>query len=70
MAIAGSVTQAYRCWLEGTRLSMIPTSTLRSLCEEPETAVRMIQRGMVATVAGADVDTVRQAVTRQEVTSE
>ena len=65
MAIAGSVVHAYRCWLEDGKLRMIPTSMLRDMCEIPEVAIRMIQQGMVATVAGSDVDQVRMAVTKE-----
>jgi hypothetical protein len=67
MAQAGGVTQAYRCWLEEGRLRMIPTSMLRDMCEAPDVAILMIRSGLVATVAGADVDEVRRMVTKEEV---
>jgi len=67
MSISGSVTQAYRVWLDDGILRMISTSTLRDLCEEPETAIRMIRSGLVATVAAADIDTVRMAFSREVV---
>ena len=65
MAIAGNAVQAYRCWLEDGKLRMIPTSMLRDMCEQPEIAILMINQGMVATVAGADVDAVRMQVTKE-----
>jgi hypothetical protein len=67
MAIAGSVVHAYRCWLEDGKLRMIPTSMLRDMCEAPDVAILMIRSGLVATVAGADVDEVRRMVTKEEV---
>ena len=67
MAVAGSVVHAYRCWLEEGRLRMIPTSMLRDMCEAPDVAILMIRSGLVATVAGADVDEVRRMVTKEEV---
>lgn len=65
MAIAGNAIHACRCWLEDTRLRMIPTSTLRDLCDAPQEAVRIIRAGGVATVAGSDVDAVRMAFSRE-----
>ena len=65
MAVAGSVVHAYRCWLEEGRLRMIPTSMLRDMCEAPDIAILMIRSGLVATVAGADVDEVRRMVTKE-----
>ena len=65
MAVAGSVVHAYRCWLEDGKLRMIPTSMLRDMCEAPDVAILMIRSGLVATVAGADVDQVRMAVTKE-----
>ena len=65
MAVAGSVVHAYRCWLEEGKLRMIPTSMLRDMCEAPDVAILMIRSGLVATVAGADVDQVRMAVTKE-----
>ena len=67
MAIAGSVVHAYRCWLEDGKLRMIPTSMLRDMCEQSEIAILMIRSGLVATVAGSDVDQVRMAVSREVV---
>ena len=67
MAIAGSVVHAYRCWVEDGKLRMIPTSMLRDMCEAPDVAILMIRSGLVATVAGADVDEVRRMVTKEEV---
>jgi len=67
MAIAGSVVHAFRCWLEEGKLRMIPTSMLRDMCEAPDVAILMIRSGLVATVAGADVDEVRRMVTKEEV---
>ena len=67
MAIAGSVVHAYRCWVEDGKLRMIPTSMLRDMCEAPDIAILMIRSGLVATVAGADVDEVRRMVTKEEV---
>ena len=66
MAVAGSVVHAYRCWLEEGRLRMIPTSMLRDMCEAPDIAILMIRSGLVATVAGGDVDEVRRMVTCEE----
>ena len=66
MAIAGSVVHAYRCWLEDGKLRMIPTSMLRDMCEAPDVAILMIRSGLVATVAGGDVDEVRRMVTKEE----
>ena len=65
MAVAGSVVHAYRCWLEEGKLRMIPTSMLRDMCEAPDVAILMIRSGLVATVAGADVDEVRRMVTKE-----
>jgi len=65
MAVAGSVVHAYRCWLEDGKLRMIPTSMLRDMCEKPEIAILMINQGLVATVAGSDVDAVRMQVTKE-----
>ncbi len=65
MAVAGSVVHAYRCWLEDGKLRMIPTSMLRDMCEAPDVAILMIRSGLVATVAGSDVDQVRMAVTKE-----
>ncbi len=65
MAVAGSVVHAYRCWLEEGKLRMIPTSMLRDMCEAPDVAILMIRSGLVATVAGSDVDQVRMAVTKE-----
>jgi len=65
MAIAGSVVHAYRCFLEDGKLRMIPTSMLRDMCEAPDVAILMIRSGLVATVAGSDVDQVRMAVTKE-----
>ena len=65
MAVAGSVVHAFRCWLEEGRLRMIPTSMLRDMCEAPDIAILMIRSGLVATVAGADVDEVRRMVTKE-----
>ena len=65
MAVAGSVVHAYRCWLEEGKLRMIPTSMLRDMCEQPDVAILMIRSGLVATVAGADVDEVRRMVTKE-----
>ena len=65
MAVAGSVVHAFRCWLEEGRLRMIPTSMLRDMCEAPDVAILMIRSGLVATVAGSDVDQVRMAVTKE-----
>ena len=65
MAIAGSVVHAYRCFLEDGKLRMIPTSMLRDMCEAPDIAILMIRSGLVATVAGSDVDQVRMAVTKE-----
>ena len=67
MAIAGSVVHAYRCFLEDGKLRMIPTSMLRDMCEAPDIAILMIRSGLVATVAGSDVDEVRRMVTKEEV---
>ena len=67
MAVAGSVVHAYRCWLEEGKLRMIPTSMLRDMCEQSEIAILMIRSGLVATVAGSDVDQVRMAVSREVV---
>ncbi len=67
MAVAGSVVHAYRCWLEDGKLRMIPTSMLRDMCEAPDVAILMIRSGLVATVAGGDVDEVRRMVTKEEV---
>lgn len=67
MAVAGSVVHAFRCWLEEGRLRMIPTSMLRDMCEAPDIAILMIRSGLVATVAGSDVDEVRRMVTKEEV---
>ena len=65
MAVAGSVVHAYRCWLEDGKLRMIPTSMLRDMCEAPDVAILMIRSGLVATVAGSDVDEVRRMVTKE-----
>ena len=65
MAVAGSVVHAYRCWLEDGKLKMTPTSTLRDLCDAPDKAAAMIRAGDTATVAGADVDTVRMTFSRE-----
>ena len=65
MAIAGSVVHAYRCFLEDGKLRMIPTSMLRDLCDDPDYAVLLIRAGDMATVAGADVDAVRMAITKE-----
>jgi hypothetical protein len=65
MAVAGSVVHAYRCWLEEGKLRMIPTSMLRDMCEAPDVAILMIRSGLVATVAGSDVDQVRMQVTKE-----
>ena len=65
MAVAGSVVHAYRCWLEEGRLKMQPTSMLRDMCEAPDVAILMIRSGLVATVAGSDVDQVRMQVTKE-----
>jgi hypothetical protein len=65
MAVAGSVVHAYRCWLEDGKLRMIPTSMLRDMCEAPDVAILMIRSGLVATVAGSDVDQVRMQVTKE-----
>ena len=65
MAIAGNAVHAYRCWLEEGKLRMIPTSMLRDMCEQPDVAILMIRSGLVATVAGSDVDAVRMAVTKE-----
>ena len=65
MAIAGNAVHAYRCWLEEGRLRMIPTSMLRDMCEAPDIAILMIRSGLVATVAGSDVDEVRRMVTKE-----
>ena len=67
MAIAGNAVHAYRCFLEDGKLRMIPTSMLRDMCEAPDIAILMIRSGLVATVAGADVDEVRRMVTKEEV---
>ena len=67
MAIAGNAVHAYRCFLEEGKLRMIPTSMLRDMCEAPDVAILMIRSGLVATVAGADVDEVRRMVTKEEV---
>lgn len=64
MAIAGEAVSAYRVWQDETKLCMVPTTTLRSLCDKQDAAVRIIRNGGVATVAGADVDAVRQQVTK------
>lgn len=63
MAIAGGATSAYRVWLDDVKLCMVPTSTLRSLCDAVDAAVLIVRRGGVATVAGADVDAVRRQLT-------
>ena len=65
MAIAGNAVHAYRCWLEDGKLRMIPTSMLRDMCEAPDIAILMIRSGLVATVAGGDVDEVRRMVTNE-----
>ena len=65
MAIAGNAVHAYRCWLEDGKLRMIPTSMLRDMCEAPDVAILMIRSGLVATVAGSDVDAVRMQVTKE-----
>ena len=65
MAVAGSVVHAYRCFLEDGKLRMIPTSMLRDMCEAPDIAILMIRSGLVATVAGSDVDEVRRMVTKE-----
>jgi hypothetical protein len=44
---------------------MIPTSMLRDMCEAPDVAILMIRSGLVATVAGSDVDQVRMQVTKE-----
>ncbi len=67
MAIAGNAVHAYRCWVEDGKLRMIPTSMLRDMCEQSEIAILMIRSGLVATVAGSDVDQVRMAVSREVV---
>jgi len=67
VAIAGNAVHAYRCFLEDGKLRMIPTSMLRDMCEAPDIAILMIRSGLVATVAGADVDEVRRMVTKEEV---
>lgn len=65
MAIAGESVGAYRVWLDEGRLVMVNTTTLRSLCDAVDAAVHTIRRGGVATVAGADVDAVRMAFSRE-----
>ena len=65
MAIAGNAVHAYRCFLEDGKLRMIPTSMLRDMCEAPDVAILMIRSGLVATVAGSDVDEVRRMVTKE-----
>ena len=65
MAVAGNAVHAYRCWLEEGKLRMIPTSMLRDMCEAPDVAILMIRSGLVATVAGSDVDEVRRMVTKE-----
>ena len=65
MAIAGSVVHAYRCWLEDGKLKMQPTSILRDLCDAVDYAVLLIRAGGMAVVAGADVDAVRMAITKE-----
>lgn len=65
MAIAGNAVHAYRCFLEDGKLRMIPTSMLRDMCEAPDVAILMIRSGLVATVAGSDVDQVRMQVTKE-----
>ena len=65
VAIAGNAVHAYRCFLEEGKLRMIPTSMLRDMCEAPDVAILMIRSGLVATVAGSDVDQVRMAVTKE-----
>jgi len=46
---------------------MCQTTAMRDLCDKPDVAIRMIRDGKVATVSGADVDTVRMAFSRAEV---
>jgi len=65
MAISGSVTTAYRIWLSDVKLCMVSTSTMRDLCDKPNVAINRVRSGLVATVAGSDVDAVRMAVTKE-----
>lgn len=60
MAVGGSVTAAFRCQVHEYRLTATPTSTLRSECANVAAAVEILGRGETCTVAGFDMEQLRQ----------
>jgi len=63
MAMAGGACSAYKMSLRDGRLSMRPTTTLRSECvESAEAAAGYIINGGTVTVAGTDATAVRRLI--------
>lgn len=53
MAVSGSVTAAYRCQVSEYRLTVTPTTVLRSECANVEAAVAILERGEACVVAAS-----------------
>lgn len=60
MAVAGSVTAAYRCQVSEYRLTATPTTVMRSECAPVADAVPQLERGETCVVAGFDMAQLRQ----------
>lgn len=59
MAIAGGACSAYRCRVIDGELIVVATTTLRTLCVEPQDAVDVLSRGEWALLAGGDMAELR-----------
>lgn len=60
MAAGGGATTAYRCRIENDKLLTVPTTALRTDCARVADAQEQLNAGQEVTVAGPDVEMLRQ----------
>lgn len=60
MAVSGGACTAYKCRIYEYTLTRTPTTTLRSECARVDDACERLQRGEEVTVAGSDIEKLRQ----------
>ena len=60
MAVSGGACSAYRCRVQEYKLMTTPTTTLRSQCARIDDAWEKLKRGEEVTVAGNDIERLRQ----------
>ncbi|MBT9173899.1 MAG: hypothetical protein DDT21_02305 [Syntrophomonadaceae bacterium] len=68
MAISGSATTAYKCWLTSTQHLAIGYQLMigSSVCVKPEVAIAMLFHGETVNVAGADIVKLRELLVEAE----